>query len=146
MTGIAVAMYDQSWWPELRTALTKAYAGDGSALLTMADVYNNRVGGHFQSNETEANFAHCLDAQIAARDFPGRASLFDSHRQGDHGRGEPAVRHTGQHRDQWISPGAIRTDAIGSTQAERWVARSSAVSRPPRRRSAATMAAAVAPR
>src|SRR5262249_1704074 len=57
MTGIAVAMYDQSWWPDLRAALTKAFAGDGSALLAMADIYNNRVGGHYQSNETEANLA-----------------------------------------------------------------------------------------
>jgi pimeloyl-ACP methyl ester carboxylesterase len=62
MTGIAVAMYDQTWWPDLREALTKAYAGDGSALLAMADVYNNRVSGHYQGNETEANFAvNCVD-------------------------------------------------------------------------------------
>ena len=72
MTGIAVAMYDQSWWPELRAALTKAYAGDGSALLTMADVYNNRVGGHFQSNETEANFAvNCVDHPDEATSVDG---------------------------------------------------------------------------
>jgi pimeloyl-ACP methyl ester carboxylesterase len=62
MTGIAVAMYDQTWWPDLRGALTKAYGGDGSALLAMADVYNNRVGGHYQGNEAEANFAvNCVD-------------------------------------------------------------------------------------
>lgn len=62
MTGIAVAMYDQSWWPDLRAALTKAFAGDGSTLLAMADVYNNRVNGKYQSNETEANFAvNCVD-------------------------------------------------------------------------------------
>jgi pimeloyl-ACP methyl ester carboxylesterase len=62
MTGIAVAMYDQSWWPDLRAALTKAFAGDGSVLLSMADVYNNRVNGHYQGNETEANFAvNCVD-------------------------------------------------------------------------------------
>lgn len=62
MTGIAVAMYDQTWWPDLRAALTKAYAGDGSALLAMADVYNNRVSGHYQGNEAEANFAvNCVD-------------------------------------------------------------------------------------
>jgi pimeloyl-ACP methyl ester carboxylesterase len=62
MTGVAVAMYDQSWWPDLRTALTKAFAGDGAALLTMADIYNNRVSGHYKSNETEANFAvNCVD-------------------------------------------------------------------------------------
>jgi len=62
ITGIAVAMYDQSWWPDLRAALTKAFAGDGSTLLSMADIYNNRVGGHYQSNEAEANFAiNCVD-------------------------------------------------------------------------------------
>ncbi|MBS2962788.1 alpha/beta fold hydrolase [Actinocrinis puniceicyclus] len=62
MTGIAVAMYDQSWWPDLRVALTSAYSGDGATLLTMADAYNNRVNGHYQVNETEANFAvNCVD-------------------------------------------------------------------------------------
>lgn len=62
MTGIAVAMYDQTWWPDLRVALTRAFNGDGAALLTMADVYDSRVSGHYQGNETEANFAvNCLD-------------------------------------------------------------------------------------
>ncbi len=62
MTGIAVAMYDESWWPDLRAALTKAFAGDGSALLAMADVYNDRLNGKYQSNEAEANFAiNCVD-------------------------------------------------------------------------------------
>jgi pimeloyl-ACP methyl ester carboxylesterase len=62
MTGIAVAMYDQSWWPDLRAALAKGFGGDGSALLNMADLYNNRVGGHYQGNQTEANFAiNCVD-------------------------------------------------------------------------------------
>jgi pimeloyl-ACP methyl ester carboxylesterase len=62
MTGISAAMYDQSWWPDLRTALTSAFKGDGATLLTMADVYNNRVSGHYQGNETEANFAvNCVD-------------------------------------------------------------------------------------
>lgn len=72
MTGVAVAMYDQSWWPDLRAAITKGYAGDGSALLSMADVYNDRVGGRFQSNETEANFAvNCVD-------HPGEATSVDA--------------------------------------------------------------------
>jgi pimeloyl-ACP methyl ester carboxylesterase len=78
MTGIAVAMYDQTWWGDLRTALARAFTGDGSALLTMADVYNNRVSGHYQGNETEANFAvNCVDhpdeatsPQQVERDLP----------------------------------------------------------------------------
>jgi len=62
ITGIAFAMYSQTFWPDLTSALTSAYTGDGSALLAMADAYNDRANGHFQDNSTEANYAvNCLD-------------------------------------------------------------------------------------
>jgi pimeloyl-ACP methyl ester carboxylesterase len=62
MTGIALAMYDQTTWPQLTEALTAAFAGNGAQLLSMADEYNNRVGGVYVGNEAEANFAiNCVD-------------------------------------------------------------------------------------
>jgi pimeloyl-ACP methyl ester carboxylesterase len=62
LTGISVAMYDQSWWPDLRIALASAFKGDGSTLLRMADAYNDRQSGHFIDNEVAANYAvNCVD-------------------------------------------------------------------------------------
>ncbi|HEV2634341.1 MAG TPA: alpha/beta hydrolase [Actinocrinis sp.] len=62
MTGIAFAMYSQTFWPDLKAALISAYAGNGSQLLAMADAYNDRSNSHFQDNSTEANYAvNCLD-------------------------------------------------------------------------------------
>lgn len=82
MTSVAVAMYDVSWWPDLRSALTKAYAGDGSALLALADIYNNRAGGHFRSNEAEANFAiNCVDHPDEATGVDGVEQELPRYRQ-----------------------------------------------------------------
>jgi pimeloyl-ACP methyl ester carboxylesterase len=62
LTGISVAMYDQGWWPDLRSALTSALKGDGSTLLRMADAYNDRQNGHYVDNEVAANYAvNCVD-------------------------------------------------------------------------------------
>jgi pimeloyl-ACP methyl ester carboxylesterase len=62
MTGISVAMYDQGWWPDLRIALANGFRGDGSTLLRMADVYNDRQNGHYVDNEVAANYAvNCVD-------------------------------------------------------------------------------------
>jgi pimeloyl-ACP methyl ester carboxylesterase len=62
LTGISVAMYDQGWWPDLRTALGDAMQGNGAMLLEMADAYNDRENGHFVDNEIEANYAvNCVD-------------------------------------------------------------------------------------
>jgi len=62
LTGISVAMYDQGWWPDLRSALTSALKGDGSTLLRMADAYNDRENGHYVDNEVAANYAvNCVD-------------------------------------------------------------------------------------
>jgi pimeloyl-ACP methyl ester carboxylesterase len=62
LTGISVAMYDQSWWPTLRQALTSAFKGNGATLLAMADAYNDRQNGHYVDNEVAANYAvNCVD-------------------------------------------------------------------------------------
>ena len=62
LTGISVAMYDQTWWPTLRQALTSAFKGNGATLLAMADAYNDRSNGHYTDNEIAANYAvNCVD-------------------------------------------------------------------------------------
>ena len=63
-TGVLVTMYDSpTTWPTLRSVLTMAMAGNGSGLLTLSDLYDERdpKTGHY-SNELEANVAiNCLD-------------------------------------------------------------------------------------
>jgi pimeloyl-ACP methyl ester carboxylesterase len=63
-TGVLVTLYDSpTSWPTLRTALAMAMAGNGRALLTLSDMYNERnpQTGHY-SNQSAANAAiNCLD-------------------------------------------------------------------------------------
>jgi pimeloyl-ACP methyl ester carboxylesterase len=63
VTGVVVAMYDQSYWAYLRQALTSALSGNGSVLLALADAYNDRgSNGTYTDNQDEANIAiNCLD-------------------------------------------------------------------------------------
>jgi pimeloyl-ACP methyl ester carboxylesterase len=62
-TALIAAMYSDSAWSYLRGAIRLAMAGDGSALLRLADSYDDRGSdGSYQSNELAANFAvNCLD-------------------------------------------------------------------------------------
>jgi pimeloyl-ACP methyl ester carboxylesterase len=61
--GVAVAMYDQSYWPTLRDALDRALGGDGAELLTLADAYAGRAqDGSYRSNQNTVIYAvNCLD-------------------------------------------------------------------------------------
>ncbi len=61
--GIAVAMYDQGYWPLLRQALDQAFGGSGAGLLQLADAYAERGSdGHYSSNQNTVIYAvNCLD-------------------------------------------------------------------------------------
>lgn len=64
--GIAVTLYNDSSWPMLTDALATAIElGDGSYLLYLADLYNDRnADGTFASNSSEAFRAiGCLDGR-----------------------------------------------------------------------------------
>ncbi|RAJ42319.1 alpha/beta hydrolase family protein [Kitasatospora sp. SolWspMP-SS2h] len=62
LTGVAEAMYAESLWSYLREALTTALAGDGSALLKLADSYYGRGDDGGYENLMYANMAvNCLD-------------------------------------------------------------------------------------
>jgi pimeloyl-ACP methyl ester carboxylesterase len=72
-TAVLAAMYDESSWPQLRTALAGAMKGDGAALLSLADAYYERDGQGSYSNLMFANAAvNCLDAPAA---FTGPAAV-----------------------------------------------------------------------
>ncbi len=61
--GIAAAMYDQGAWRTLIDALDGALAGDGTALMQLADQYADRnPGGGYAGNIMEVIYAvNCLD-------------------------------------------------------------------------------------
>lgn len=60
--GIGVALYSRQTWPLLQQALAQAAAGDGSALLDLADQYTDRAPDGTYDNTIEANLAiNCAD-------------------------------------------------------------------------------------
>ena len=61
-TAISDAMYDQSYWGQLETALADLQKGDGKGVLALYDHYYNRSSKGTYGNELEAYFAiNCLD-------------------------------------------------------------------------------------
>lgn len=68
LAGIIMPLYSSDWWPTLSQAFDLAFDGDGTILLGLADVYNDRnENGTYASNITEANIAiSCLDSQPPA--------------------------------------------------------------------------------
>ncbi|MFC9325046.1 alpha/beta hydrolase [Kitasatospora sp. NPDC057015] len=61
-TGVIEAMYAEFLWPNLRSALTDAKAGDGTGLLELSDSYYNRGEDGSYPNLMFANMAvNCLD-------------------------------------------------------------------------------------
>ncbi len=62
VTGVIEAMYADFLWPQLRTALQDAKAGDGSGLLKLSDSYYERGSDGSYPNLMFANAAvNCLD-------------------------------------------------------------------------------------
>lgn len=87
LSGLAEPLYVQDDWPMLTDALTAGFAGDGTALLTLADLSNGRSLGEYDSNQSQAQTAiNCLDNQIAPEpdstptqaDFVAASALFGS--------------------------------------------------------------------
>jgi pimeloyl-ACP methyl ester carboxylesterase len=61
--GLAIGLYDESYWPFLRQGIGQALRGEGRNLLLLADLYNDRgPGGRYTTNASEAIYAvDCLD-------------------------------------------------------------------------------------
>ncbi|AGP56796.1 alpha/beta hydrolase [Streptomyces rapamycinicus] len=66
--GVISAMYDETAWPQLRTALRSAMGGHGGGLLNLADLYYERDTDGSYANLMYANPAvNCLDLPPAFR-------------------------------------------------------------------------------
>ena len=60
--GLAYPLYSRDLWLLLSTSLKAALAGDGSALMLLADTYLERTGTRYRNNTNEAIYAiNCLD-------------------------------------------------------------------------------------
>ncbi|MEU6991769.1 alpha/beta hydrolase [Streptomyces sp. NPDC046465] len=71
-TGILVTLYSKQTWPALTSALADAEKGDGSALLQLADAYNERdPSGHYSTQSHSQRAISCLDSK--ARTSPEEA-------------------------------------------------------------------------
>ena len=65
--GLAYPLYAQALWPQLSEALTSAFAGDGTAMLALADAYAHRgADGTYLDNSSTVIYAvNCLDRDDA---------------------------------------------------------------------------------
>jgi pimeloyl-ACP methyl ester carboxylesterase len=65
--GVAYPLYAESLWPQLDAALTSAFAGDGSAMLALADAYAHRGadGAYLDNSSTVIYAVNCLDRDDA---------------------------------------------------------------------------------
>ncbi|MEU8587739.1 alpha/beta hydrolase [Streptomyces sp. NPDC048664] len=62
VTGVVLPLYSRDSWPALTVALQSAEAGDGSALLRLADGYNERdAAGHYGTTTHSQRAISCLD-------------------------------------------------------------------------------------
>lgn len=60
--GVIMPLYNQTYWPMLTSALEDARAGDGTGLMSNADLYSSRSPSGYLSNSVEANMAiNCAD-------------------------------------------------------------------------------------
>lgn len=60
--GIVAPLYNRDYWTYLSTALQSAMDGNGTMLLTLADLYSSRGPDGYQDNSAEAIYAiNCLD-------------------------------------------------------------------------------------
>ncbi|MFC3996040.1 alpha/beta hydrolase [Nocardiopsis sediminis] len=61
-TGIVAALYSETFWPQVRTALADAFDGDGTALLRLGDRLYDRGSERAYENSTAALVAvNCAD-------------------------------------------------------------------------------------
>jgi pimeloyl-ACP methyl ester carboxylesterase len=79
-TAVLAALYSESFWPILATALSQAKDGDGSLMLVISDPYRGRKANGSYSNLQDAYVANiCLDypvpSDVAA--FTGWAADLD---------------------------------------------------------------------
>jgi pimeloyl-ACP methyl ester carboxylesterase len=80
-TATISALYSDTSWPALGTALADAEAGDGSALLRMADAYNGRSSdGTYESRRQSGRVIRCASGISAGEPADPDALLAELHR------------------------------------------------------------------
>ncbi|MFD9905465.1 alpha/beta hydrolase [Streptomyces sp. NPDC059063] len=80
-TGITVALYDKQYWPVLTNALEKAEKGDGSALLELADAYNERdASGRYSTQSHSQRAISCRDGKERPTAAEAKARLAEFRR------------------------------------------------------------------
>ncbi|SHF51545.1 alpha/beta hydrolase fold [Jatrophihabitans endophyticus] len=73
-TGVLQALYSQSLWPTLGSALRTALAGDSREILALADRYNERNDGQYTNISDANNTISCNDARPGPSDATIRAT------------------------------------------------------------------------
>jgi pimeloyl-ACP methyl ester carboxylesterase len=80
-SGVAVTLYNRSFWVLLSSALRAALGGDGSQLLRLSDAYNARNSdGTYANNSMEAYYdISCLDdpSSLPFSKVPGQYPAFE---------------------------------------------------------------------
>ncbi|MCF7548102.1 MULTISPECIES: alpha/beta hydrolase [Pseudonocardia] len=61
VTGVQQAMYVRQLWTVLSLGISQLAAGDGSLLLTLADLYYKRSGGHYDNSLEAFQAISCMD-------------------------------------------------------------------------------------
>jgi len=66
--AVAGFLYNDEWWSYMRQSLASAFNGDGTDLLAIVDLFNERQDdGTFATNSTEAIYAtNCFDSPSSA--------------------------------------------------------------------------------
>ncbi|AWW42455.1 alpha/beta hydrolase [Streptomyces cadmiisoli] len=80
LTGIVLPLYSKSGWPTLTSALAAAEDGDGTALLALADGYNERdASGRYNTTTHSQRVISCLDdkQRPTADEAKGRLAEFE---------------------------------------------------------------------
>lgn len=78
LTGITVTLYSQQSWPALTRGLEAAEKGDGSALLQLADAYNERDdSGRYSTQSHSQRSIACRDAKARTTPAQAKAQLAD---------------------------------------------------------------------
>lgn len=81
--GLLTALYSESSWPVVRSALASAFDGDGTELLQLGDqLYDREPGGSYENSAAALTAVNCLDRPspdgIEAFEEAARAAAEDS--------------------------------------------------------------------
>ncbi|MCX4669785.1 alpha/beta hydrolase [Streptomyces sp. NBC_01381] len=78
LTGITVTLYSRQSWPALTHGLEQAEKGEGSALLQLADAYNERdPSGRYSTQSHSQRSISCRDGKARPTPAQAKAQLAD---------------------------------------------------------------------